>query len=38
MMFILTSLFLGGCLAIALYLNAMLDKREERRIEREKRS
>lgn len=28
-------MLIGGCLAIALYLNAALDKREERRLERE---
>jgi hypothetical protein len=35
---ILTVLFLGGSLGIALYLNAVLDKREARRLDREKRT
>lgn len=35
---ILTALFLGGSLTIALYLNAVLDKREARRLEQEKKS
>jgi hypothetical protein len=35
---LLTIGFLGGCLAIALYLNAVLDKREARRLEEKKRA
>jgi len=35
---ILTIIFLGGSLTIALYLNAVLDKREARKLEREKKA
>jgi len=35
---ILIVLFLGGSLAIALFLNAVLDKREARKREQEKKS